>query len=159
MFTPFEIKVLLKIAKKSAEVFEAISDPMQMCNYFIATSTGRMTTGATLTWTFPEFDTPFLIKVGAVTPNEHINYSWEHPDGSWTQVDILMKPIGDKETLVTITEGKKEGTEANLPWLKSNTEGWSNFLCCLKAWLEYGINLRKGAFDLSQMPVNDSPKS
>ena len=28
-----------------------------------------------------------------------------------------------------------------------NTEGWANFLACLKAYLEYGINLRKGAFD------------
>ncbi len=32
-------------------------------------------------------------------------------------------------------------------WLRRNTEGWANFLDCLKAWLEYGINLRKGAFD------------
>lgn len=28
-----------------------------------------------------------------------------------------------------------------------NTDGWANFLACLKAYLEYGINLRKGAFD------------
>jgi hypothetical protein len=26
-------------------------------------------------------------------------------------------------------------------------EAKANFLACLKAWLEYGINLRKGAFD------------
>ena len=25
--------------------------------------------------------------------------------------------------------------------------GWANFLACLKAFLEYGINLRKGALD------------
>jgi hypothetical protein len=28
-----------------------------------------------------------------------------------------------------------------------NTEGWANFLACMKAYLEYGIQLRKGAFD------------
>ncbi|WP_257093346.1 hypothetical protein [Sphingobacterium sp. E70] len=27
------------------------------------------------------------------------------------------------------------------------TEGWANFLACMKAYLEYNINLRKGAFD------------
>lgn len=27
------------------------------------------------------------------------------------------------------------------------SKGWANFLACLKAYLEYGINLRKGAFD------------
>jgi len=28
-----------------------------------------------------------------------------------------------------------------------NTGGWANFLACLKAYLEYGINLRKDSFD------------
>ncbi|MDR2039959.1 MAG: hypothetical protein LBQ60_18715 [Bacteroidales bacterium] len=31
--------------------------------------------------------------------------------------------------------------------LQNITEGWANFLACLKAWMEYGINLCKGAFD------------
>lgn len=156
MFPPFEIKVALKIGKTPAEVFEAIVDPAKMSNYFIATSTGRMETGATLTWTFPEFDMAFPVHIGSVIPNEQVTYSWQHPDGSSTEVQMLLKAMGDKETSITITEGQKEGTEANLAWLKSNTEGWANFLCCLKAWLEYGINLRKGAFDISQMPVTES---
>lgn len=29
----------------------------------------------------------------------------------------------------------------------ANTEGWANFLACMKAYLEYDIQLRKGAFD------------
>ena len=29
----------------------------------------------------------------------------------------------------------------------ANTEGWANFLASLKAWMEYGVNLRRGAFD------------
>jgi len=28
----------------------------------------------------------------------------------------------------------------------ANSQGWMNMACCLKAWLEYGINLRKGMF-------------
>ena len=35
----------------------------------------------------------------------------------------------------------------SLKWLVGNTEGWANFLACLKAWMEYKVNLRKGAFD------------
>ena len=34
-----------------------------------------------------------------------------------------------------------------LHWFGGNTEGWANFLACLKAYLEFGINLRKGGFD------------
>jgi hypothetical protein len=46
-----------------------------------------------------------------------------------------------------VTEKSRDKDEAGLKWLMQNTEGWANFLACLKAWLEYGINLRKGAFD------------
>jgi hypothetical protein len=53
---------------------------------------------------------------------------------------------------VTVIEGNKDLNDAGIKWLAGNTAGWANFLACLKAWLEYGINLRKGAFDMSQMP-------
>ncbi len=53
----------------------------------------------------------------------------------------------DHTTLVEVTEKGMDNTEAGIKWLKSNTGGWANFLACLKAYLEYGINLRKGAFD------------
>jgi len=48
-----------------------------------------------------------------------------------------------------------DNDEAGIKWLKSNTEGWANFLACLKAFLEYGINLRKGAFDFMRQEVVD----
>jgi hypothetical protein len=53
----------------------------------------------------------------------------------------------NNSTLVSITEKSMENDEAGIKWLIGNTEGWANFLACLEAWLEYGINLRKGAFD------------
>ena len=40
-----------------------------------------------------------------------------------------------------------ENNEAGINWLRGNTEGWTNFRACLKAYLEYGTNLRKGTFD------------
>ena len=58
----------------------------------------------------------------------------------------------NNSTYVVITEKSRANDEAGISWLKGNTEGWANFLACLKAYLEYAINLRKGAFDLSQMP-------
>jgi len=48
---------------------------------------------------------------------------------------------------VTVSEKGRENDEPGIYWLKGNTEGWANFLACLKAYLEYGINLRQGAFD------------
>jgi len=60
---------------------------------------------------------------------------------------MMLTPKDSNATLVTITEKSMDNDEAGIKWLKGNTEGWANFLACLKAYLEYGINLRKGAFD------------
>lgn len=62
-------------------------------------------------------------------------------------VEMTLTRVNDDATIVSVNEKSRNHDEAGLKWLKQNTEGWANFLCCLKAWLEYGINLREGAFD------------
>jgi uncharacterized protein YndB with AHSA1/START domain len=147
-----EIKAALKMLKPIDEVFEAIVDPERMSGYFIASSTGRMETGKTVSWQFPEFDLKFPVRVQKVTDPNYISYYWDDMDGTETLVEISLKPMEDDSTFVSITEKGRANDEKGIEWLRRNTEGWANFLACLKAYLEYGINLRKGAFDLSQMP-------
>ncbi len=149
-----KIKTSLKILKPAHEVFEAIVDPGKMSNYFISKSTGRMEAGKTLTWQFPEFDMEFPVRVEKVVKDEFISYTWDDWEDNTikTLVEISLEEKAKDETLVTIREGSRENNEAGIKWLSSNTEGWANFLACLKAYMEYGINLRKGAFDPSQMP-------
>ena len=150
-----EIKASLKIQKPAHEVFEAIVDPSKMSNYFISKSTGRMEEGRTLTWQFPEFDMKFPVKIGRIEKDKYISYSWnDMEDGRETTVEIDLKQMNDG-TLVTITEKERDNDEKGIAWLKGNTQGWANFLACLKGWLEYGINLRKGAFDASQLPKKE----
>lgn len=149
-----KIKTSLKILKPAHEVFEAIVDPGKMSNYFISKSTGRMEAGKTLTWQFPEFDMEFPVRVEKVVKDEFISYTWDDWEDNTikTLVEINLEEKAKDETLVTIREGSRENNEAGIKWLSSNSEGWANFLACLKAYMEYGINLRKGAFDPSQMP-------
>jgi uncharacterized protein YndB with AHSA1/START domain len=141
-----EIKVTLQILKPVKTVFEAIVDPMKMSNYFISKSSGRMIEGNQVRWMFPEFEEDFLIRVGKITEDRYISYSWEI-DGKNLLVEMTLVPICDDATIVTITEKGRNNDEAGIKWLMGNTAGWANFLACLKAYLEYGINLRKGAFD------------
>jgi uncharacterized protein YndB with AHSA1/START domain len=68
-------------------------------------------------------------------------------DGIDLLAEIFLTPRAGDTTLVTVTEKSRNNDEAGIKWLMGNTEGWANFLACLKAYLEYGINLRKGAFD------------
>lgn len=147
-----EAKAALQVLKPAHEVFEAIVDPAKMSNYFISESSGPMEAGKTVTWKFPEFDERFPVRVGRIEQDKYVSYFWDHGDQELL-VEMTLTPKGENATLVTITEKEMEHDEAGLNWLKGNTEGWANFLACLKAYLEYGINLRKGAFDFMKPEV------
>ena len=141
-----DIKAAIQIIKPANEVFEAIVDPEKMSNYFISHGTGRMENGKEITWKFPEFDQLAPIRVDKIEKDKYISFYWAN-DGVDLLVEMTLSPSGDSSTVVKITEKSRKNDEAGIKWLKSNTEGWANFLACLKAYLEYGINLRKGAFD------------
>lgn len=136
-------RVSLQIQKPVEEVFEAIVNPEIMTKYFISESSGRMETGKELFWEFGDFPGKFQVKVTEVQSNSMVSFVWDEE----TIVRIILEEQTDKSTVVTITEGEKELSEKNLEWLIGNTFGWGNFLDCMKACLEYGINLRKGAFE------------
>jgi uncharacterized protein YndB with AHSA1/START domain len=90
----------------------------------------------------------FPVRIEKVEKNKYISYYWEAPDRSKELlVEIKLEPRENNSTLVSVTEKNMENNEAGIKWVKQNTEGWANFLACMKAYLEYGINLRKGAFD------------
>lgn len=139
------IKAAIQILKPVPEVFEAIVDPKKMSNYFIAEGSGRMEEGREIEWKFPEFDMRFPITVGKIEKDKYVSYYWE-VNKKKNLVEITLSSFG-KDTVVTITEKGMENNEEGISWLMGNTEGWANFLACLKAYLEYGINLRKGAFE------------
>lgn len=105
-----------------------------------------MKEGLQLKWQFPEFDGEYPIRVGKIEKDKYISFYWE-VDEIELLVEIILTPSDGTATIVTITEKGRKNDEAGIRWLKGNTEGWANFLACLKAYLEFGINLRKGAFD------------
>ncbi len=136
-------RATLQIQKPIKEVYEAIVNPKHMKKYFISESSGLLESGKEVIWKFPEFEDKFTIKNVLLEADHIISFVWD-PE---TVVNIVLKSLPDKSTLVKVTEGGKEFNEQNLKWLINNTAGWSNFLACMKAYLEYGIQLRKGAYE------------
>jgi uncharacterized protein YndB with AHSA1/START domain len=147
-----QIKSSLKIQKPVEQVFEAIVDPQKMSDYFISKSSGRMEAGKTLIWQFPEIEMEFPVSVHKIVSPGYVSFYWDDFDGTKTLVEINLQLTGENETKVSVTESSRELDDAGIAWFGRNTEGWANFLACLKAYLEYNINLRKGAFDSSQIP-------
>jgi len=138
-----ESNASLQIQKRAAEVFEAIVNPEKMTHYFISESSGRLDAGKEVTWKFPEFDDRFPVTEIEIETNRSVSFVWD-PE---TVVKITLEELPDGSTVVRVNEGEKELNEQNLEWALSNSGGWANFLACMKAYLEYGIELRKGAFD------------
>ncbi len=141
-----QIKAKIQIQKPVGDVYEAIVEPEKMANYFISEGSGRLETGNEVIWKFPEFDMDVPIRVDKTETDKYVSYYWDVNDKAHL-VEIQLMPVENGGTLVTVSEKEESNTEEGIQWLMGNTEGWANFLACLKAYLEYGINLRKGAFD------------
>jgi uncharacterized protein YndB with AHSA1/START domain len=146
-----KIKVAIHIQKPVHDVFEAIVDPELMSKYFILKGSARLEEGAIIRWEFPELEYQFMIRVSKIKDDKNISFYWADIKGPLTLVEIKLTEENGT-TFVRISEKERKNSPSGIKWLKQNTEGWANFLACLKAYLEYGVNLRKGAFDSSQMP-------
>lgn len=144
--TDYKIKVAIQIQRPASQVYRAIIDPEDMKNYFISWGSARMDSAQEVYWEFPEFEGRFPVRIIELVADRSVIFSWDI-DGVAYKVNITLEPVEEDITVVRITEESLDTGITNIQWLKSNTEGWANFLACIKAYLEFGINLRKGAFD------------
>ena len=138
-----ESNAAIQIQKPIEDVFEGIVNPEKMTKYFISESSGRLESGKEVIWKFPEFEDKYPVKEIQIVNNGSISFVWD-PE---TVVIITLEKLPDDSTIVRVNENGKELNEDNLKWALENSGGWANFLACMKAYLEYGIQLRKGAFD------------
>ena len=138
-----KVKVQMGILKPAHEIFDAIIDPEKMNKYFITSSNGRMESGKTLTWVWDEYEAEHKIKVGKIEKDKLISFTW-NGSGVECLVVITLDEKTKEHTLVKITEADWPIDEKGASKCMGQVEGWTHFLCCLKAYLEYGVNLRDG---------------
>jgi len=138
-------KASIQIQKPVKEVFSAIVSADKMNRYFIESSTGNLETDKTVQWKFPEFDDIFPVTGKVIKENEYVSFDWSGEPNML--VEFFLQPQVDNSTVVKVVEHEMEKTDAGIKQMMQQTEGWANFLACLKASLEYNINLRNGAFD------------
>jgi len=157
-----KFRVAARIARPVHEVFEAVADPDRLSNYFTTGGAkGRLETGATVTWDFADFPGAFPVQVIEVQPDKKIVLEWKANEGEPpnveggemkkldynTTVTMTFTPLdGDTRTMVEIEEKGWRETEGALKASYGNCQGWAQMLAALKAWVEYGINLRDGMY-------------
>lgn len=143
-----KFKIQTKIQKPVAEVFDAVYNPAKITQYFATESASApLVEGTRVVWRFADYPGDVPLSVKKVIPNELIVFTWETMEGGYdTNVEIRFEPLGTEETLVSISEGNWKENQKGLDSSYGNCYGWMQMSCCLKAYLEYEINLRKGFF-------------
>lgn len=146
-----KFKVQTKIQKPVAEVFDAVYKPQKLSGYFTnGGASAPLDEGTTVEWAFADNpgdeEIKFPVVVKRLVPNELIELGWEGKKGLDTHVRMEFEAAGN-DTIVRISETgwRNEQDDLNSSYL--NCMGWTQMLCCLKAYTEYGIDLRKGAFE------------
>ena len=133
-----------KIKKPPAEVFDAVYDPTKLSKYFTTgEASAPLDGGTTVTWAFHDYPGAFPVRVLRTVRNAEIEIEWANNEGGATRVFFAFEPLDDASTKVRISEsGWKNETQESLDESYSHCQGWTQMLCCMKAWLEHGINLR-----------------
>lgn len=146
-----KFQVQTKIQKPVSEVFDAVYNPHKLSGYFTnGGASAPLEEGTTVQWAFA--DNPgdekmsFPVEVKQVKKNEQIVLGWEGAKGLQTRVEMNFESTGPDETLVKISETGWRETQDDLNSSYGNCMGWSQMLSAMKAYVEYGINLRKGAY-------------
>jgi uncharacterized protein YndB with AHSA1/START domain len=139
----FDVNVRERIAKPVSEVFAAFVDPKKMSNYFISGASGPMKAGTTVVWEFADVGSKVSIDVLEVEDNRRIIYE-SSSIGPRTRTTIQFAADGPDVTVVTITEASFPLTEEGVKRALGQNAGWTYTLCALKAYLQFGINLRTG---------------
>ncbi|WP_413456174.1 SRPBCC domain-containing protein [Glutamicibacter sp. FR1] len=140
------------IAKSIRQVFEAVADPEQLSHYFTTGGAeGYLENGATVTWDFHDFPGAFPVKVVEVEEPKRIVIQWvgqqSTAEDGMNTVRFDFESLEDStRTKVTISEASWVATADGAKAAFGNCEGWTGMLAAMKAWLEYGINLREGFY-------------
>ena len=141
-------EIYIKVQRPLGQVFDGVYNPKQLMKYFTTKgASAPLKAGTTVMWDFADFPGAFPVYVKTSIKNKRIEFAWKAQDGDYnTRVRFDFKRLGPRETRVSVSESGWKNTPAGRKASYGNCFGWSQMIAALKAYLEYGINLRKGAY-------------
>lgn len=139
-----DVNVKDTILKPAKKVFDAIIQPETMKKYFISKASDKMTEGKKIKWEFEDVGAKIDVKVLKIIENKQITFEWNASGKSAKKVDISLEPESDEQTNIKITESSFEFTKEGIKKALGQTQGWTDFICSMKAYLYADLNLRKG---------------
>jgi uncharacterized protein YndB with AHSA1/START domain len=137
------VDVGVLIRRPPHPVFEALADPNVTSRFWYTKSSGRMETGAQLTWEWQMYNVSSKVVVDEADPNRRIRFSWDGYDPAHpTTVEFHFVPYGDDATYLRITETGFTGDgDTQVQRAIDSTSGFTFLLSSLKAELEHDVTL------------------
>ncbi len=124
-------------------VYEAIVKSNKITKYFTTRTSGDLVKGEEIIWNFDDVGVTLKIRVLKMDENKSISFSWK-ASGQPAIVEILIKAEKSNKCTIQILEGPFRKTDEGIQRVLEQTQGWTDFICSLKAYLYTGINLRSG---------------
>lgn len=125
------------------EVFNAIIDKDKISKYFVSEASANLIEGTKVKWEWKDFCAECIVTVVSVEKNKRIVFGWKGNQVA-TEVEMEFSSKEEDITEVNIIEKNYENNEEGIKKVMQQTQGWTDFLCSLKAYLYTGVNLRNG---------------
>jgi uncharacterized protein YndB with AHSA1/START domain len=139
----FKFSVQTKINKPVAEVFDSVVNPKKIVGYFCDKTDAPLVEGQTVHWTWSAKPVTNPVIVKQIIPNSKIVLQWPAATGGLSTVEMQFSSLEDGRTMLSISESGWPENEAGLKASYKNCEGWQHMICCMRAYLMHGIDLRK----------------
>jgi len=137
-----EIKFSIKsrIRKPVDEVFKAVVNPDILSTYFTTESSGPLEVGETVLWKWGSESTEVtVIEYGE---NRTISFRWEAYNVNYETLVEIDFQDSDADTIITISESGWHEDPEGLKSSYGHCSGWQHMLSCMKARLEFNVDLR-----------------
>ena len=131
-----------RIPRPESVVFNAIVNEKHLTKYFATRATGNLEAGRSVIWYFDDVGAQVSVLVLEMEKNKRILFQWA-ASGSKADVEIILEEKGG-ETQVRISESNWPLDKKGVNQALGQMSGWTDFFDCLKAYLLFDVDLRRG---------------
>jgi uncharacterized protein YndB with AHSA1/START domain len=137
-----KFSVSIKINRALSAVYHSFADNKIMSQYFTTDAGAPITkAGETIKWKWGKEEADVIIN--EVIENKSVAFRWKGYKVDYDVFTLFEFTYENGHTNVKVTEEGWNKDDAGIESSLANCSGWENMLCCMKAWTEHNIDLRK----------------
>ncbi len=126
-------------------VYDAIVRADTVTSFFPDRSSGDLVAGTEVTWEFDHANAKVQLRVGIVSAPTSVVFDWNAAGDGFKTVTISLESLDDgRATRVEVTEADFPVNAPGAAKAVQQSAGWSEFLCFLKARIQFDVELRNG---------------